>query len=104
MISLPDVISHLIESDYVPYFAKLLTSEEDIFMQEYFSAILAKLSKDPYGTALLAKHCPNVDFLFEMLQSADPDVRRNNVEILYNLMQDHLGAYNISKTKVRCSC
>ncbi|KAH0945053.1 hypothetical protein HN011_002424 [Eciton burchellii] len=99
MISLPDVISHLIESDYVPYFAKLLTSEEDIFMQEYFSAILAKLSKDPYGTALLAKHCPNVDFLFEMLQSADPDVRRNNVEILYNLMQDHLGAYNISKTK-----
>jgi len=101
MISLPDVMSHLVESDYVLYFAKLLTREKDIFMQEYFSAILAKLSKDPYGSALLAKHCPNVDFLFEMLRSTDPDVRRNNIEILYNLMQDHAGAHNISKTKVR---
>ncbi|RLU20744.1 hypothetical protein DMN91_007357 [Ooceraea biroi] len=99
MIAVPDVMINLIESDYVGHFAKLLTNEKDTFMQEYFSAILAKLSGDPYGTALLANHCPNVDFLFEMIQSSDPDVKRNNMEILHNLMQDLVGARNISKTK-----
>lgn len=103
MTAVPDVTSYLIESDRIEYFTKLLISEKDIFMQEYLSAILAKLSEDPYGDALLAKHCSNMDFLFEGLQSPDPDVKKHNLEILHNLMRDTVAAHKISKTKVRCT-
>lgn len=103
MIAVPDVTNCLIVSDRIEYFTKLLISEKDIFMQEYLSAILAKLSEDPYGDALLAKHCLNMDFLFEGLQSPDPDVKKHNLEILHNLMQDTVAARKILKTKVRCT-
>lgn len=102
IITIPDVTTYLIESNYLPHFAKLLTAEEDIFMQEYFSAILVKLSKDPCGTALLVEYCLNMDFLFEKMQSSDPDVKKNNIEILFNLMQDPVGAYKILKSQVCC--
>lgn len=75
-------------------------SEKDVFMQEYLSAILAKLSQDPYGNALLANHCRNVNFLFEGLQSPDPDVKKHTLEILHNLMQDPVAAREISKDEV----
>lgn len=103
MITVPDMTSYLIESDYIGYFAKLLINEKDIFMQEYLSAILAKLSKDPYGNVLLANHCLNVDFLLEGSQSSDPDVKKHNLEILYNLMQDPAAAREILKSKVCCT-
>lgn len=102
MVAVPDVTSCLIESDSVGCFAKLLINEKDIFMQEYLSAVLAKLSEDPYGNALLANHCPSVDFLLEGLQSPDPDVKRHNLEILHNLMRDPVAAREISKSEVRC--
>ncbi|XP_029673212.1 armadillo repeat-containing protein 3 [Formica exsecta] len=99
MMAMPDVTTYLIESNYLLRFAKLLTSEEDIFMQEYFSTILAKLSKNPYATALLANHCLNMNFLFDGIQSSDPDVKKNNIEILYNLIQDPVAARTILKTE-----
>lgn len=100
MMAMPDVTTYLIESNYLLHFAKLLTSEEDIFMQEYFSTILAKLSKNSYATALLANHCLNMNFLFDGIQSSDPDVKKNNIEILYNLIQDPVAARTILKTEV----
>lgn len=103
MIAVPDVTSYLIESDRIEYFIKLLISEKDIFMQEYLSAILAKLSEDSYGDALLAKYCPNMNFLFEGLQSPDPDIKKHNLEILHNLMQDPVAARKISKSEVCCT-
>lgn len=102
MITIPDVTVYLIESNYLPCFAMLLTTDEDIFMQEYFSAILVKLSKDPCGTALLTEYCSNMDFLFGKIQSPDPDVKKNSIEILYNLMQDPVGAHKILKSQVCC--
>ncbi|XP_011706005.1 PREDICTED: armadillo repeat-containing protein 3 isoform X2 [Wasmannia auropunctata] len=99
MIAVPDVKNYLIESDRIEYFTKLLMSEKDTFMQEYLSAMLAKLSEDPYGNALLAKHCSNVNFLFEVLQSSDPDVKKHSLEILHNLMQDPVAAREISKNE-----
>lgn len=104
IIIIPEVITYLIEYNYIQYFAKLLTTEEDIFMQEYFSVILANLSKDPCGTALLVEYCLNMDFLFEKLQSPDPDVKNNTIRILYNLMHDPAGAYKILKSQVCGSC
>jgi len=100
MTVVPDVINDLIESNHIGHFAKLLMREEDIFMQEYLSAVLAKLSEDPYGNALLANHCLNVSILFERFQSPDPDIKRHNLQILHNLMHDPVVAHEISKSEV----
>ncbi|KMQ94440.1 armadillo repeat-containing protein 3-like protein [Lasius niger] len=99
MIAVPDVTTYFIESNYLLHFVELLTIEKDIFMQEYFSAILVRLSRNPYAAALLANHCLNMNFLFDGMQSSDPDVKKNNIEILYNLMQDPVAAHKISKTE-----
>ncbi|XP_077263045.1 armadillo repeat-containing protein 3-like isoform X1 [Temnothorax americanus] len=99
LMAVPDMTSYLIEFDCIRHFAKLLMSEKDTFMQEYLSAMLAKLSEDPYGNALLANYCSNVKFLFEGLQSPDPDVKKHNLEILHNLMQDPVAARKISKSE-----
>ncbi|XP_018045485.1 PREDICTED: uncharacterized protein LOC108685278 [Atta colombica] len=98
MTIVPDVINDLIESNHIGHFAKLLMREEDIFMQEYLSAVLAKLSEDPYGNALLANHL-NVSILFERFQSPDPDIKKHNLQILHNLMHDPVAAYEISKSE-----
>ncbi|XP_011064506.1 PREDICTED: uncharacterized protein LOC105152112 [Acromyrmex echinatior] len=98
MAVVPDVINDLIESNCIGHFTKLLMREEDIFMQEYLSAVLAKLSEDPYGNALLANHL-NASILFERFQSPDPDIKKHNLEILHNLMHDPIAAYEISKSK-----
>jgi len=100
MIVVPDMMNYLIESDRIGYFLKLLINEKDIFMHEYLTAMLAKLSEDPYGNALLAKHCLNMNFLFEGLQLPDPDVKKHNLEILHNLMQDSVAAREISRSEV----
>lgn len=101
MIVVPDMVSYLIESGCIEHFAKLLTNEKDIFMQEYLSAMLAKLSEDPYGNAFLANCCSSMDFLLEGSQSPDPDVKKHNLEILHNLMQDPVAADEISRSEVR---
>lgn len=101
MTVVPEMIVHLIESDHLARLAELLVSETDTFMQEYFSAILAKSTRDPRGAAFLAGHCSDVSFLFERMQSSDADVKRNNIEILFNLMQDPVGSRTISKSEVR---
>lgn len=100
MMTVPDVTTYFIESNYLLHFVNLLTSEEDIFMQEYFSTILARLCRNPYAIALLANLSLNMNFLFDGIQSSDPDVEKNNLEILYNLMQDPVAARTILKTEV----
>ncbi|KAL2719417.1 armadillo repeat-containing protein 3 [Vespula squamosa] len=96
MTAIPFVRDFLLESDYhIPYFTKVLIDEKDLFMQEFSSLILAELSKDMYGTARLLEQCPNTNFLYERIQSTDPDVKKNNIEIIYNLIQDPIGVQEI---------
>ncbi|KAI4502499.1 hypothetical protein M0802_002411 [Mischocyttarus mexicanus] len=96
MTAIPYVRNFLLESDYyIPHFVKVLINENDLFMQEFSSMILAELSKDVYGVAQLLEQCPNMNFLYERIQSVDPDVKKNNIEIIYNLIQDPIGAQKI---------
>ncbi|XP_046143813.1 armadillo repeat-containing protein 3 isoform X2 [Osmia bicornis bicornis] len=57
------------------------------------------MSKDMFGAAKILKQCRNMDFLFERIQSPDPDVKKNNIEIIYNLLEDPTGATAIINTK-----
>ncbi|KAK2588513.1 hypothetical protein KPH14_001089 [Odynerus spinipes] len=96
MTIIPCVRDFLLKSnDYIPHFTKVLMNEQDIFMQEFSSLILVELSKDMYGAAQLLKNCPNMNFVYERIQSPDPDVKKNNIEIIYNLMQDLVGAQEV---------
>lgn len=101
MVSIPNVRTFLLESNhYIPHFTEVLVNDKDLFMQEFSSLILAEMSKDMFGAAQLLAQCSNMDFLFERLQSPDPDVKKNNIEIMYNLLQDPTGAETIIETEV----
>lgn len=102
MTVIPNVRNFLLESSHhIPHFTRVLINDRDIFMQEFSSLILANLSEDMFGAAQLLKQCSNMDFLFERLESPDPDVKRNNIQIIYNLLQDLTGAEAIVETKVQ---
>ncbi|KAF3429113.1 hypothetical protein E2986_01297 [Frieseomelitta varia] len=101
MVAIPNVRDFLLDSDYyIPHFIKVLINETDTFMHEFSSLILAEITKDVYGTAQLLKHCPDMNFLHERLQSPDPDVKMNTMQIVHNLLQDPIGAEEIIETKV----
>ena len=101
MASIPNVRTFLLESNhYIAHFTQVLVNDKDLFMQEFSSLILAEMSKDMFGAAQLLAQCSSMDFLFERLRSPDPDVKKNNIEIMYNLLQDPTGAETIIETKV----
>ncbi|CAK9815090.1 Armadillo repeat-containing protein 3 [Anthophora plagiata] len=100
MAAISNVRNFLMDSNYyIPHFTKVLINEEDMFMQEFSSLILAEISSDLFGAAQLLKQCSDMDFLFERIQSPDPDVKKNTIQIMYNLLQDPLGAQKIIITK-----
>ncbi|CAL7941681.1 unnamed protein product [Xylocopa violacea] len=100
MVAIPNVRNFLLDSHYyIPHFTKVLVNEEDTFMQEFSSSILAQMSNDIFGIAQLLKECPDMNFLFERLQSPDPDVKKNAIQIVYNLLQDLSGAKEIIEAK-----
>ncbi|KAG7207756.1 hypothetical protein KM043_009366 [Ampulex compressa] len=100
MTVIASVRNFLMDSNfYVQHFTKVLMNEQDTFMQEFSSLILARLSKDAYGASQLLKHFFDANVLFERIQSPDPDVQKNNLDILYNLIQDPTGIAEIIKAK-----
>lgn len=102
MIAIPNVRNFILESSeyYIPYFIKVVIQENDIFLHEFSLLILAEITKDIFGVAQLLKQSSDVDFLFEKLCSPDPDVNKNALQIIYNLLQDPLGTEKIIETKV----
>ncbi|XP_015437394.1 PREDICTED: armadillo repeat-containing protein 3-like [Dufourea novaeangliae] len=100
MIGIPNVRNFLMDTGYyILHFTKVLINDKDLFMQEFSSLILAEISNDMFGAAQLLKECPHMNFLFERFQSPDPDVKRNNLQIMYNILQDPIGAIAIINTK-----
>ncbi|XP_076634549.1 armadillo repeat-containing protein 3-like [Colletes latitarsis] len=100
MVFIPNVCNFLLDSNhYIPHFVRVLINDQDVFMQEFSSGILAEASRNMFGAAQLLKQCPDMNFLFERLQSPDPDVKKNNLEIAYNLLQDSTGAKAITGAK-----
>ncbi|XP_046742406.1 armadillo repeat-containing protein 3 [Diprion similis] len=100
MATLPNIRNFLLSSNcYMPYFTSILQNDTDIFIHEFITLIFAELSKDMYGVAQILKQFNNFDLLFEKLRSPDPDVKKNSIEIIYNLLKDPMGAQEIIDTK-----
>ena len=75
-------------------------NESDLFLQECFSLILAELTKEFYGTSRFLKESFNLDYLFRLIQSPNPDVQKNSIEIISNLVKDLVGIQAIVTSKV----
>ncbi|XP_023290284.1 armadillo repeat-containing protein 3 [Orussus abietinus] len=100
MAAVPAVKNYLLDSEnYIPHFLRILNADSDTFMQEFSSLILTELSKDAYGSAQLLKQCPDFTFLCDRIQSHDPDIKKNIIEMTYNLLQDPLAAQEIISSK-----
>ncbi|XP_043285590.1 armadillo repeat-containing protein 3 [Venturia canescens] len=100
MTAIPFVKNYLLESDvHLPMFTRIAIEDSDNFMKEYASLILAEISKDAYGAAKLLENCTSLDFLFENLKILDPDVKKNNIQIIDNLLKDLTGAEKIIESQ-----
>jgi hypothetical protein len=101
MSAVQNVQAHLLKTDvYITLFINMLTNEQDIFLQEFASRILAELSSYPLGAALILTKFPNVSYLFEKLEATDPDIKKNCIETINNLIKDLNGFNVISGSKV----
>ena len=102
MSAVPNVRTHLLRPDgtYIAYFTDAIVDEADVFVQEFASRIVAELTSDPAGSAMFIDKYPDVGFLFEKMEAEDPDVKRNCVEILDNLVKDFEGLNGVFYSKV----
>ncbi|XP_011501239.1 PREDICTED: armadillo repeat-containing protein 3 [Ceratosolen solmsi marchali] len=100
MSAVQNVQIHLLKTDfYIMLFTKMLTNEQDTFLQEFSSRILAELSAIPSGADTILNKFPDVSYLFEKLKVTDPDVKKNCIEILNNLLKDLNGFNVVSESK-----
>lgn len=101
MSAIESVKNHFIESNnYIPHFMEILINEEDIFMQEFSSLIIAEISKDPSGISQIMERRPDVNFLFQKIQCSDPDVKKNHLEIMCSLTKDSRGLNYVLNSQV----
>ncbi|XP_008207013.1 armadillo repeat-containing protein 3 isoform X3 [Nasonia vitripennis] len=100
MSAVPNVRTHLLEANtYIEFFTEMLVSESDVFLQEFASRILAELSSDPSGSASFSDKFEDLSFLFEKIKAEDPDVKKNCMEIVVNLLKDFRGFDLVTRSK-----
>lgn len=101
MSAVRNVQTHLLRDDtYIQHFTDSLANESEAFLQEFSSRILAELTSDPTGAAMLLDKFTDVSFFFTRLASPDPDIKKNCVEILANIMRDLHGSDVVASSKV----
>ncbi|XP_075977018.1 armadillo repeat-containing protein 3-like [Anticarsia gemmatalis] len=76
------------DPEYLRKIALLLVKDEDVFVLEFASLVLAQLTKIPLGCMLFTKVNILGTLLTRMRDSLDPDVQRNCLQILSNLLDD----------------
>ncbi|XP_066580867.1 armadillo repeat-containing protein 3 isoform X2 [Amia ocellicauda] len=73
--------------DVIPSVIGRLAPEEDVVTHEYATLFLAYLSIEYTSKVQIFDH-DGLDPLIQLLSSPDPDVKKNSVECIYNLVQD----------------
>uniref|UniRef100_A0A3Q2NTY0 Armadillo repeat containing 3 n=1 Tax=Fundulus heteroclitus TaxID=8078 RepID=A0A3Q2NTY0_FUNHE len=83
-----DVNNVLKKVDAIPSMIQNLTPEEDAVVQEFATLCLASLSAD--FTCRVQIYANNgMPPVIRLLTSSDPDVTKNSLEIIFNLVQDY---------------
>ncbi|KAM4544134.1 armadillo repeat-containing protein 3 [Fundulus diaphanus] len=83
-----DVNNVLKKADAIPSMIQNLTPEEDVIVLEFATLCLASLSVD--FTCRVQIYTNNgMPPIIKLLTSSDPDVTKNSLEIIFNLVQDY---------------
>ncbi|KAM6180922.1 LOW QUALITY PROTEIN: armadillo repeat-containing protein 3-like [Erethizon dorsatum] len=82
-----DVKKLLRELDVMNSVIALLAPEEEVVIHEFASLCLANMSIEYTGKAQISEH-GGLEPLIRLLSSPDPDVKKNSIECIYNLIQD----------------
>uniref|UniRef100_A0A3P8UDS6 Armadillo repeat containing 3 n=1 Tax=Amphiprion percula TaxID=161767 RepID=A0A3P8UDS6_AMPPE len=88
VIFVSDVKGTLQELDAIPSMIEKLSVEEDTAVQEFATLCLASLSTDFICKAQIFDNKGLLP-LIQLLSSPDPDVMKNSLEIIFNLVQDY---------------
>ncbi|XP_021049263.1 armadillo repeat-containing protein 3 isoform X3 [Mus pahari] len=64
-----------------------LSPEEEVVIHEFASLCLANMSAEYTGKVQILEH-GGLEPLIRLLSSSDPDVKKNSIESIYNLVQD----------------
>ncbi|XP_068565873.1 armadillo repeat-containing protein 3 isoform X1 [Cebidichthys violaceus] len=83
-----DVRIALKKIDVIPSIIDKLSLEEDIVVHEFATLCLASLSVEFVCKAQIFDN-KGLPPLIQLLSSPDPDVSKNSLEIIFNLVQDH---------------
>ncbi|KAI5636714.1 hypothetical protein NE865_10540 [Phthorimaea operculella] len=76
----------------------LLAKSEDVFVQEFASLVLSELTREPLGCEqLISANVTNAMFN-RMRNSPDPDVQKNCLQILANVLDDAICASEMTKS------
>ncbi|XP_035509874.1 armadillo repeat-containing protein 3 isoform X2 [Morone saxatilis] len=88
MVTNSDVKNALKKSDVIPSIIDKLSLEEDIVVHEFATLCLASLSVDFVCKVQIFDN-KGLPPLIQLLSSPDPDVQKNSIEIIFNLVQDY---------------
>ncbi|XP_059182856.1 armadillo repeat-containing protein 3 [Centropristis striata] len=83
-----DVKSALKKIDIIPSIIDKLSHEEDTVVHEFATLCLASLSVDFVCKVQIFDN-NGLPPLIQLLSSPDPDVKKNSLDIIFNLVQDH---------------
>ncbi|XP_071341519.1 armadillo repeat-containing protein 3 isoform X2 [Trachinotus anak] len=83
-----DVKKALKKMDVIPLIIDKLSLEEDIVVHEFATLCLASLSLDFICKVQIFDN-KGLPPLIQLLSSPDPDVKKNSLEIIFNLVQDY---------------
>uniref|UniRef100_A0A8C9X4C5 Armadillo repeat containing 3 n=1 Tax=Sander lucioperca TaxID=283035 RepID=A0A8C9X4C5_SANLU len=83
-----DIKSALKKIDVIPSIIDKLSLEEDIVVHDFATLCLASLSVD-FACKVKISDNNGLPPLIQLLSSPDPDVKKNSLEIIFNLVQDH---------------
>ncbi|XP_055003196.1 armadillo repeat-containing protein 3 [Sorex araneus] len=87
MASNNDVKKLLRELDIMNSIIAQLAPDEEIVIHEFASLCLANMSVEFTGKVQIFE-CGGLEPLIRLLNSPDPDVKKNSIECIYNLVQD----------------
>ncbi|XP_008436791.1 armadillo repeat-containing protein 3 [Poecilia reticulata] len=82
-----EVSEALKKEDFIPSLLQKLTPEEDVFVHEFATLCLAAVAVD-FTCRVRINANDGMPLLIKLLSSPDPDVAKNSLEIIFNLVQD----------------
>ncbi|TRZ00312.1 hypothetical protein DNTS_009909 [Danionella cerebrum] len=87
MASNNEVKNGLKPLDVIPAILSRLSPEENVVVHEFATLCLTSLSVDYFFKIQIFDH-KGLEALLQLLSSSDPDVKKNSVECIFNLVQD----------------